>query len=250
VTYELQRDGDRWEQRYWQSFLRDEFSAYEAVWAAYIVPLTGRPEHLHFKTDAELAVISRGHRDLCNAQLHYTTLIHLARAWELRQSQLPSVEAFTEAIVRLAAATDVADELLQRAVSPGTYSAWDESAKARRDWRKANDYPLQPIRDYRNRLLHGRVPPQIDVEVNGPLPGEPLYVPGTPARHFIALPKIGRETRYLDWRTVVGQPNLGLQALRVDADFAFVTNIVNEAWQDVLRYLQQRWLDTLLPALT
>jgi len=250
MGYTLAKDGDREEQKYWTAFLRDEFAAYETVWSRYIVPLTGRPHHLHFKTDAELASIGRGHADLCNAQLHYTTLVHLSRAWELRKTEVRTIESFTEAITRLSAATDVADELLQRAVSPGNYDPWDETPSVRRAWRQANNYPLQPLRDYRNRLLHGRIAPLVEVEVRGPLPGEVVYVPSSSPRRFIALPKIGREAAYLDWRKVVGQPNLGLTALRVESDFALTINIVNEAWRDVLSYLQQHWTDTLVPAFT
>lgn len=130
----LAKDGDTLEQKYHGRFLEAEFGGYAELWAAYIVPLTGRPDHIDFKTDAELREMGRGHADLCNAQLHYTVLVHLARVWDLRMgNQFPDLESFTEGIVRLSAATDVADELLQRATNPGDFidKAWDEGRGAR-----------------------------------------------------------------------------------------------------------------------
>ena len=115
---------------------------------------------------------------------------------------------------------------------------------------EGNNYPLKPLRDYRNRLLHGRIPPVIEVEVKGSLPWELVYVPSAPQRHFIAVPRIGHETKYLDWRKVVGEPNVALQALRVDTDFAMAQNVLSNASRDVLAYLQQTWTSTLVPALT
>jgi hypothetical protein len=212
------------------------------------VPLTGRPKHVHFRSDDELAAIHRSPADLCNAQLHYTTLIHLGRAWDIRAAPL-TVESFTEAITRLSAATDVADELLQRATCPGKYDAWEESPTARQAWRRAHGYPLQPLRDYRNRLLHGRIPPNITIELHGPLPDEVLYVPSNEPRQFLAVPRIGREKAHLDWRTVIGQPDDRLTALRVDADFALAQNVFGTAWREVVAYLQNQWLGTLIPAL-
>lgn len=228
MTYSLERHGDRTEQRYWAQFLRDQFPRYGEVWASYIVPLTGRPDDIRFKADAELAAIGRGPADICNAQLHYTTLMHLGRVWDLRRTEFrgDALDAFIEAIVRLAATTDVADELLQRATDPTKFDAWSESPHARQAWRKANNYPLQSLRDYRNRLLHGRLPP---------------YGEGD----LIAAPKIGTESGYLDWRPVLlPTPEPG-----VARDFEPARDIVSRAWEDVLAYLDREWSRTLVPNL-
>jgi hypothetical protein len=119
VSFTLTEHGDGIERQYWPLFLRDEFPSYEKFWADCIVPLTLLPESVAFKSDVGLAKIGRSPEDIGNAQLHYTTFIHLVRVFDLRQDRFYSTDAFVEALVRLAAATDVADELLERATKPG-----------------------------------------------------------------------------------------------------------------------------------
>ena len=62
----------------------------------------------------------------------------------------------------------------RRTRGSGTYSAWDEKAggRARRAWRDREGDPLTDVRAYRNRLVHGRVMPQLGVQVVevGPAP--------------------------------------------------------------------------------
>jgi hypothetical protein len=144
-TYTLEKDGDPVERKYWNLFLRAEFPSYETVWADFVVPVTGRPDHGGFKSDEVLAEIGLGPGDMCNAQLHYTTFTHLARVFDLKEAGFVEADSFIEALVRLAAATDAADELLQRATNPGLYPAWQEGPAARNEWRKGHGYP--PARD-------------------------------------------------------------------------------------------------------
>src|SRR3954452_12126795 len=106
MSFSLAEHGDPFERAHWHAFLKDEFPTYGAVWAAYIAPLTGHPDDVHFKSDAELAKIGRDASDICHAQLHYTTFTHLARAHALRSTELETSDLFVEAIVRLSAATD------------------------------------------------------------------------------------------------------------------------------------------------
>jgi len=222
----LESDGDPYEREAQAAFARDEFPAYELLWHVYVVPLTNRPTSIDFKSDEELAEIGRGREDLCNAQLHYTVLRHLLRVFRLREADsLRDEDSFTEAIVRLSAVTDVADELLQRATTPGEYAAWEEGQAARKRWRKHNNNHLQHLRDYRNRLLHGRLLPHVEFHYN---PEE---------EKIILVPVMGREGAYLDWRVKWDVAN--------DFDDAHV--IVDRAWREVLDYLAREWANTLMP---
>jgi hypothetical protein len=72
-VFTLERDGDPVERRYSSLFVRDEFPSYETVWQTSIVPVTGRPFHGGFHSDAELLKSGFTPEDICNAQLHYTT---------------------------------------------------------------------------------------------------------------------------------------------------------------------------------
>lgn len=156
TAFTVPEHGDDVERLNWDRFLRDEFPSYEIVWARYIVPLTGRPANVYFKTDVELAQFGRGPEDMCNAQLHYTTFTHLVRVFDFKSVGFTEADSFIEAVVRLAAATDVADELLERVTHRGKYRPWDESPEARRAWRQANAYPMQDLRDYRRYRIPRR----------------------------------------------------------------------------------------------
>lgn len=236
-TYTLERDGDPVEQKYWDRFLRDEFPSYETVWLNYVVPVTGRPDHSGFKSDEALAQIGLGPEDMCNAQLHYTTMTHLVRVFELKETVgwLMDADQFLEALARLAAATDVADELLQRATNPGIYDPWNEKAgrAARGDWRSAHGFPLQDMRDYRNRLLHGYLLPYQAVRQMDSVEGGVAVPVERPALRF---PKIGRETDYLDWRTL-----MHVNVIVLHRDFAYAETIINEAWSATLAYFEREW---------
>jgi len=170
---------------------------------------------------------------MCNAQLHYTTFNHLARVFTLKGAGLNTPDEFVEAVVRLTAATDVADELLQRATNRGTYPPWSKGMAARKDWRDAHGWPLQHIRRYRNRLLHGIAVPY---EERRQIPRIDKHGNLLPDEHVLRLPKIGQEAEWLDWRNLES-----LNALVLHRDFAAAGQIVNEAWTEVLTYLEEQW---------
>jgi hypothetical protein len=135
-------------------------------------------------------------------------------------------DVFTEAFARLAAASDVADELLGRRAAPGKYPPWDESKgkQARWDWRNTHGDPLKPIREYRNRLLHGRVLPRL-IE-----------------RGTSKYPRIDKVNDYLDWRQALGQE--AHAAVLTDFDQGHV--VVSDAWDQAITYVETTWSKHLL----
>ncbi|MGH3084217.1 MAG: hypothetical protein ACRDNP_09195 [Gaiellaceae bacterium] len=146
--FTIAADGDEWEKRWWPQWTRAHFPSYEAFWLAHVVPLTYRVKHrpnIGFQTKAELEASGHTDKDVAVAQLHYTLLRHLGRVFEL----LDDARAFTdrgyvanrpfrqneffEAFARLSGASDVADELLARRATSGSYEAWNEDEPSVRD---------------------------------------------------------------------------------------------------------------------
>jgi hypothetical protein len=135
----------------------------------------------------------------------------------------------------LTGAQDVAFELLQRYTNRGKYDPWTESRaatgplsgqKAQDDWKKKNSYPLQDIRDYRNKLIHSRTPPAI-VDPAG-----------------VRLPAIHAVDKYCDWRLVT-DPARG--TLVPPGDFEYSSRILATAWDQTIKYLEAMWQQYLLP---
>jgi hypothetical protein len=244
-------DGDAFERRYWSGFASSMFSGYETFWVNNVAPLTYRGtvrQNIRFRTDAELAGDGFAPNDVAVGQLHYTFLLHVGRVWELLHDALTFTQLdaragisfdanqFFESLARLSGASDVADELLERRSTP-TYAAWDEQAggRARRAWRKQHGDPLRDIRAYRNRLVHGRVVPQLHAKVfargSGAYFGEQLM-----------YPRLDRVDEHLDWRpaTVPG----GIEAILGDFDKA--NEVVRGAWERTIDYAECSWRQYLL----
>ncbi|HUP45482.1 MAG TPA: hypothetical protein VM779_08215 [Thermoanaerobaculia bacterium] len=226
--YRLAIDGDGEERAAWVEFVSSEFPEYELFWLASVVPLTRRPMGVSLRSDGELPV-GRSAEDVAVAQLHYTVLKNLRRAHASRSA--PQVDDYflTLGLSFLVAAQDVAFEILQRRTSPGVYDPWKESEppgqkrsnncgqSARKAWQKANGYPLAWVRDYRNKLLHGRTPPAL----NGMLPKPEVL------------------TRYADWRTAGSELAL--------VDFESPRDILHRAWHETISYFRESWRSVLLP---
>ena len=229
----LASDGDGVERACWSAFVEQQFPAYEHYWLQDVVPLR-RIGTIHLCSDAELKETGKGPEDVCRAQLHYTVLRHLARVWELRSVMNLSENQLSETLARICSAVDVAFELLQRATTPGVYDPWLEQGKkparggleARKAWKESNNWPLQQIYKYRNRLLHGRL------------------LPSGVGPDSIFVPRIGCEERYMDWR------NLNGLTAKDAADFAVARDVVAEAWSQVLKYFEQQWRAVLLKGKT
>jgi hypothetical protein len=275
----LSTDGDQTERLYWDKFAADWFPSYESFWLQRVVPLTRRGidrRDIGFLSREEM--VEGTDEAVALAQLHYTTLVHLGRVYDLlHEPQLqhrtpphdvlsgpgsavlsaPALSAtaaiepaagaatwaearapvsrstcefdfdrFVEAFARLAAANDVADELLERHTAPGTYDPWDERQgnSARRAWRAKQGDPLKPIRDYRNRLLHGRVAPEVI------------------AGNIHWYPRIDKIDDYLDWRRVFADE----AAQAILDDFGPGRTIVMGAWERTVSYLERSWSTHLL----
>jgi hypothetical protein len=225
--YTLAIDGDSVERRAWSTFLKHDFPSYETYWLQSIVSLTKRPGPGGFRPKAELDVMGKTDHAVCLAQLHYTVLGHLQAAYDLRNARPPlAVEDFVHIIVRLSAAGDVAHEFLGRLTNPGAYDPWSEDAgaRARHAWRKLHP-ELDDIHDYRNRLLHGRMP--MGVIVSG-FPGD------------LWLPMVGHAID-LDWRDITEH----FDRQRFSREFDRTQNIAAVAWRAVVKYLETNWRSVL-----
>lgn len=243
-SHTLARDGDDFERAYWAAFVSVEFPSYADVWELVGKPLRDDPARVELRDSDERAG-QETERRIVVAQLNYSTLLHLGRVWEIRQSPgsffaeaAPSATAlarrvnrlygtFASAIVGLSSATDTADELLERVVD-ARYEPWSEkaSSEARAVWRQKTN-PLADLHRYRNRLVHG--------------PALPHLVAGIePARLTLAFPKLGLQKEHLDWRD--------LQHGRAQpSDFVAASDLVAEVWTSVLEYLEGQWRSTLAP---
>lgn len=231
ITYRLATDGDQLEKDYWSLFIENEFPSYEKFWLKFVAPLTNRPDNINFKTNEELAVWDKSEADLCVAQLNYSILRHLIRCFRVKELLTNTVgmdkidqqlDLLIEGLARLVGAQDNAFELLERIKNPNNYSPFAEKTgkEAREKWKKSNDFPLQPIRDYRNSLVHGRL------------------LPGIIDGQRLCLPAIGKVESYLDWRLIT-QPSS--QAEEYKRDFISALNILESTWKETINYLENNW---------
>jgi hypothetical protein len=238
--FTIAADGDEPERRYWELFAADSFPSYETFWAAKIVPLTYRTSertNIGLRPQPELDAIGKTEEDVTVAQLHLTVLLHLGRVFDLLEQAPLNRHSFTESFVGLTGASDVGDELLQRRATPGTYPPWDEKAgrRAREAWRMAHDDPLRQIRAYRNRLVHGRVVPELHVTRSGV---------GLPPQKTVEFPRIEKVDDYLDWRKAQTQDPILVRF--VVNDFREGRAIVRDAWERVVSHTETAWQTHLL----
>jgi hypothetical protein len=240
MSYTLKKDGDKFEQHYWNIFLQADFPGYERYWSKYIVPLTNRPKSIHFKSSQALLDEGYSAEDVCKAQLHYTTFRHLIRAFEILNTlkvkvthTLFDIDIFSEGLFHITAAQDVAFEFLQRVTTPNHFDPWaskksmsatnrDASKEAQHKWKRDKNYPLQDIRDYRNHLTHGRMSPSIQEQLK------------------VLIPRIGRENEYLDWRLVTDWNPTSITNVR--ADFDTLDSIQEAAWKKTIIYFNEEWM--------
>lgn len=222
MTYRLAIDGDDEEKLAWGEFIQTQFPEYEQFWLKSIVPLTERPSGIQMRSDSSLPA-PFGPEDIVIAQLHYTVLRNLRRAYNATFRASPDDYALTLALAFTVAAQDNACELLERNRSRGVYDFWLESPtkgkKAGLDARKvwlSTGHPLKWIRDYRNKVLHGRVPPAVDGK----------------------LPSPTKIDQYVDWRCAT--------SVSATSDFDLPQAIAVTAWNETLAYFRTMWRTHLL----
>jgi hypothetical protein len=235
VAYTIIRDGDAREIQAWNLFMKSEFPSYEGFWLKHVVPLTNRPADIHLKDDAALTTGGYCHEDIAIAQLHYTVVKHLLSAFNMRQASMVDESVLLFGLSCLCGAQDVAFEILARWTNRGTYDAWTEKRtkggpasgqEAQAAWKRFDNYPLQDIRDYRNKLIHGRTPPaRLD-------------------RSGIRLPSIPKVDQYADWRLIT---NPAQAASIPNSDFQYCSVLLGDAWNATINYLETNWRKYLLP---
>lgn len=251
--FTIPTDGDEPEKNWWSQWTGDHFPSYEAFWVERIVPLTYRVKQrvdIRFQRAAELAAAGYTDEDVTVAQLHYTLLTHLGRVFELLDdaraftSPVPVANAFGryqffETFTRLSGASDVADEILARRADPGKYAAWDErqGQRARIAWRAVYPDPLKPVRSYRNRLVHGRVVPEVYVDTTN--------AQGHPVGQILLYPRLNEVDKYLDWRIAFEEAG----GATPSPNFAEAAQIGREAWELVVGYVESAWKRHLLESL-
>ena len=229
-SYRLAIDGDDLERHYWGLFVKDQFPSYEMFWLKFVVPLTNRPGNINFKTDTGLAKINKSKLDISIAQLNYSIFRHLMRCFDISIALEKStgveqqLNFLQEGIIRLVGAQDNAFELLERINKPCCYDPFSEKDGeiARKTWQQNKKYPLRDIRNYRNNLIHGRL------------------LPGIIDGSRLCLPKIGKESKYLDWRLVTELSN---KREEYKKDFISVLNILKGVWNETVSYLESNWKD-------
>lgn len=235
MAYTLAADGDGYEQHAATTFLY-QFPSYEKFWVKHVVPLSNRgatPPNIHFKTDVQLKAIGKGDHDLAVAQLNYSVLRNVFVAFDLMKPGL-QVELFALGIARLVAAQDCAMEMLGRLDSPSSYEPWlaqkDKTTgklggmEARRTWQNNNSAlptykALEPVRDYRNDLLHGRMLPAAFQQ------GGSTFVPD-----------LGKQRQVFDWRTVTT-----LAPGTLPPHFAPCEDVLKKCWDLTITFLEDRW---------
>ncbi len=242
--FKLAIDGDECEKKAYDLFLRDKFPSYEAFWSNFVVELTNRPNDVHLKSDVDLGTIFQResvkqlHQRVAISQLHYSVLRMLLKAWKCMEKSERDVSEVENFFSSIYSAIDISAELFNRfydmkeGVCDGPdpfdpQSCESDSLRRRKNWQKNHDYPedVQELRTYRNLMHHG--------QAFGSLI--------TPQAGNIALPKPAEVKKYLDWRNVgASWESSGIR------DFLYAKDIVKDAFDCVLSFLETEWRKHLL----
>jgi hypothetical protein len=82
---------------------------------------------------------------------------------------------------------------------------------------------------YRNRLVHGRVVPEIYVDA--------INARGHPVGQILLYPRLHEVDRYLDWRIPFKEGG----GATPSPNFAEAAQIGREAWELVVEYVESAW---------
>lgn len=228
----LTTDGDQFEKDFWPKFIKDKFPSYESFWLKYTFPLRENGS-INFKNEPnpELGKIGR---NINIAQLNYGVLRHLIRCYQILELlktayHFGQYDLFIEGITRLVGTLDNSDEILARLKWSNEYTKTSveeiesEARKARKRWRDDIGDPLQKIRNYRNRVIHG----------------SPLSVIiDSDANKSICLPEVGKENLYMDFRLITNHSDKFSQYKN---DFPPVLRILEGLWEETVKYVEEKW---------
>lgn len=228
--FSLQNDGDTAEKENY-TFINENFPRYEIWWQKNVVPLTNRPNNIHFKNESELSEIGKGYSDIMLAQMSYTVLIHLISLNRLiGDKKMGYKDAFYEFFSRASALIDVTcdfcvirktQELKDGLNSDPNLNKMSKYLKESDSIKKYGhlviDFSLvKPIRTYRNSLLHGVMPPSL----NG------MY------------PILDKISAYEDWRTVT---NVKLKTPNILDEFDDPQSIAEDTFNIIVNFLNTNW---------
>lgn len=227
----LEHGGDSEEQEFYSKLIKPEFPEYEQFWDLAICPITLRPKSIDLKSSAELEAMGKTDNDWAIALLHIRLLTHLIRVYKIKKESTIDKDLLIEAVIRLAAGLDVAEELLERRNNPQKYDPYEENGKdsgytARKTWRTEKTkerHQIDELLKYRNALIHGRSRPFL------------------PTDRYVC---IGKEKEYVDNRRVAHNDHIKPFDER---DFIPMRDIVDDAWDRTIKYLREMWKKYLLP---
>lgn len=222
--------GDQFEKDFWSIFVKDNFPNYETFWQKYTLPLR-EDRGINFKNEPAPEV-GKIEQNIHIAQLNYGVLRHLIRCFQILKLikttyHFGQYDLFVEGISRLVGALDNSDEILARLKWSNEYNEKSvekieyEAREARKRWRNEIGDPLQKIRNYRNRIIHGS-------------PLSVIYMDDT--NKSICLPQVGKENLYMDFRLVTS--NLSESTKK---DFFPVQRILEELWGETIKYVDDKW---------
>lgn len=101
--------GDKYEKLGWPIFGKAKFPNYETFWASFVVPLTNRPDNIHFKKSSDIK-----EREL--AGIHYSIYYYFYKIYEALKNEIDE-DAFDLSLIRLSNICDLTEEFLYKLFS-------------------------------------------------------------------------------------------------------------------------------------
>lgn len=251
MIYSLESHGDELEKYAFKvNFFPDRFSSYELFWKKFIVPLTNRPNNILFKSDEEIVAdglaknIEIAQVKICIAELHYSVLANILVAWDVLNNRIDhsktgvGLSRLHHCFSSVFTANDIAIDLVirfEKLKKEDSMDAWDDLGEVKRIRDKiirkdqvnecVEHDNITRLREYRNRLVHGRL-----------MPGFRRWPDG--GDNYI--PRVGRAKEYLDWRRIARG------FLSNKNDFQKEDDLISEMFGEVICHLDSLWIKYLL----